>query len=86
MFCQKSITRIHFGNSKSYPNTNQILIEQGVFFSWDTDSRVLYWFVLNGNSSTLTKQAAADIHNICFMIHDKDLNLEFNIKGQSYLN
>ena len=72
----------NFIHQKSYPSTNQFLVEQGVFFSWDANSCILYWFVLNGSSSTMTKQAAANIQNVCFRVHDCDLIMEFNIQGK----
>ena len=73
---------VNFVHQKSYPKTNQFLIEQGVFFSWDANSSILYWLVLNGQSSTLSKQQAAKIQNVCFRVHDSDLIMEFNIQGK----
>ena len=73
---------VNFVHQKSYPKTNQFLIEQGVFFSWDANSSILYWLVLKGQSSTLSKQQAAKIENVCFRVHDSDLIMEFNIQGK----
>lgn len=82
-YATKSTHLCDFGHLKSYPNTNQFLVERGAFFSWDVNTCILYWFVLNGPNSTMTKQAANNIQNICFRLHDSDLILEFNILGKN---